>query len=278
VPQQKVYIIERLGKFHATRGAGFHVRIPFVDVIVNKSDLRTRQSDFTIDAKTKDNVTVTMKISAQYKISCYNGGRPEESGIWRSYYVLANPVKQMGSYLIDALRSSVPKYSLDEVYDKKDSIARDVNETVNELMVSYGYDIVNTLITDIALPKDVETAMNKINAAQREKEAAQSLAEAEKIKVVTEATAKAEAAEQAGKGIALQRMAIAKGIASSIDTIQKAGMTNEEANKMFMYTQWVDMMEEFAKSGKASTVVLPNDFQEANNMFDQLLAANQATK
>ncbi|WP_165173955.1 SPFH domain-containing protein [Adlercreutzia sp. ZJ242] len=275
VPQQKVAIIERLGKFNRTAPAGLHFRIPIIERIAARVDLRTRQEEFAIDAKTKDNVTVTMSIAAQYRVSVTPGVSPEQSGVWRSYYMLANPVAQMRSYLIDALRSSVPQYTLDEVFDKKDAIASDVNVTVSGLMVAYGFDVVSTLITSIDLPSDVEQSMNRINSAQREKEAAQSLAEAERIKVVTEARARAEAMEQAGIGIAAQRKAIADGISESLSVIRDSGVSAAEANQLFIFTQWTDMMTEFARSGRMSTVVLPSDFSQTASMFEQMLVANK---
>ena len=275
VPQQQAFIIERLGKFNRTVGAGLSVKIPLIEVIAAKVDLRTRQEEFAIDAKTRDNVTVTMAIAAQYRVSTAPGATPQQSGIYRSYYMLANPVAQMRSYLIDALRSSVPQYTLDEVFDKKDAIASDVNRTVSDLMVDYGYDVVSTLITSIDLPADVEQSMNRINSAQREKEAAQSLAEAERIKVVTEARARAEAMEQAGRGIAAQRKAIADGISESLAVIKSSGVSAAEANQLFIFTQWTDMMSEFARNGRQSTVVLPSDFSQTASMFEQMLVANE---
>ncbi|MCI2240819.1 SPFH domain-containing protein [Adlercreutzia faecimuris] len=275
VPQQKAVIIERLGKFNRVTGAGLRVKIPLIEVIAARVDLRTRQEEFAIDAKTRDNVTVTMAIAAQYRVSTAPGATPQQSGIYRSYYMLANPVSQMRSYLIDALRSSVPQYTLDEVFDKKDAIASDVNRTVSDLMVDYGYDVVSTLITSIDLPADVEQSMNRINSAQREKEAAQSLAEAERIKVVTEARARAEAMEQAGRGIAAQRKAIADGISESLAVIKSSGVSAAEANQLFIFTQWTDMMSEFARNGRQATVVLPSDFSQTASMFEQMLVAQK---
>ncbi len=278
VPQQKAYIIERLGKFNRFNTAGLHFRIPLIETVAARVDLRTSQTEFSIDAKTRDNVTVTMDIAAQFRVSTTQGATPQESGIWRSFYMLSNPVGQMRSYLIDALRSAVPQYTLDEVFDRKDAIARDVNETVSELMVDYGYDVVSTLITSIGLPPDVERSMNSINSAQREKVAAQSLADAERIKVVTEAKAQAEAMEEAGRGIAAQRRAIADGIADSLAVIQESGISAAEANQLFVFTQWTDMMSEFAKSGRQSTVVLPSDFNQTASMFSQMLVATEAAE
>ena len=274
VQQQNAYIIERLGKYNRIVGPGFHFKIPLLERVAAKVGMRTNQIDFRIDAKTQDNVTVTMDIAAQYHVS-YDQDGQRGSGVYRSYYMLSEPISQMRAYLIDALRSAVPGYTLDEVFDKKDSIASDVNATVSAMMREYGYDLVSTLITSIGLPPDVEQSMNRINSAQRERIAAQSLAEAERIKIVTEAKASAEAMEQAGRGIAAQRKAIADGIAESLDTIKQSGVSTDEANKLFLFTQWTDMMSEFAKKGNAATVVLPSDFRETASMFDQLTVANQ---
>lgn len=276
VQQQTEYIIERFGKFNRTAGAGIRFKIPIVERIAAKVDLRTRQSQLQIDGKTKDNVTITMQVAAQYHVSYDRGASPEQTGVFRSYYMLSNPEEQMRAYIADALRSAIPNYTLDEVFDNKDLIAGDVNTNVAARMVAYGYDLVSTLITAIGLPADVEASMNKINSAQREKEAAQALADADRIKVVVEAQAQAQAMEESGRGIAAQRKAIAEGIAESLDVIKESGVTTQEANELFLFTQWTEMMSEFAKNGKSSTVVLPSRFQETASMFDQMLSANAA--
>ena len=268
-------VVLRLGKFSRILNPGFRVILPYIDKMI-KVDVRTTPMDIPKqEVISRDNVTVTMAIAAQYRVSTAPGATPQQSGIYRSYYMLANPTAQMRSYLIDALRSSVPQYTLDEVFDKKDAIASDVNQTVSGLMVAYGYDVVSTLITAIDLPADVEQSMNRINSAQREKEAAQSLAEAERIKVVTEARARAEAMEQAGRGIAAQRKAIADGISESLAVIKSSGVSAAEANQLFIFTQWTDMMSEFARNGRQSTVVLPSDFSQTASMFEQMLVAQE---
>lgn len=278
VKQQHCVIIERLGKFKSIVGAGFHAKIPFIDRKAATVSLRTMKNGFDIDVKTQDNVTIGLEVSAQYHVSYEQGTTPQESGVYKSYYMLQQPVAQMRDFITDALRSSIPVYTLDEVFAKKDDIAKDVNATVSEQMAAYGFTLVSTLITKIALSAEVETSMNKINAAQREKAAAQDLAEADRIKRVTEAQAEAEAMQKAGEGIAAQRKAIAEGIKDSLETIQTSGVGNDEANQLFMYTQWTEMMTEFAKSGRANTVVLPSDFDKSASVFEQMLAANEADK
>ena len=244
VKQQHAVIIERLGKFHRIVGAGFHAKIPFVDRKAATVSLRTMKNGFNIDVKTEDNVTIGLEVSAQYHVSYDRGDSPQQSGVWRSYYMLQQPVAQMRDFI--------------------------------EQMAAYGFTLVSTLITKIALPAEVEDSMNQINAAQRTKAAAQDLAEADRIRRVTEAVAEAEAMEKAGEGIANQRKAIAAGISDSLATIQETGVSAAEANQLFMFTQWTEMMSEFAKAGKASTVVLPSDFTQTAGVFEQMVTAQSA--
>ena len=162
------------------------------------------------------------------------------------------------------------------MFDNKDLIAQNVKDSVTELMAGYGYDIITTLITDIELPKDVERSMNAINSAQRDQEAAKALAEAERTKTVVAARAQAEAMEQTGIGIANQRKAIADGIAASLDVIKSSGVSAKEANDLFTYTQWVEMMGSFAESGKASTILLPSGFEGSSSILPDILAGQAA--
>ena len=275
VEQQHAVIIERLGKFNRIVNAGFHLKVPVIDRKAATVSLRTMKNGFGIDVKTQDNVTIGLEVSAQYHVSYDMGAGPADSGIYKSYYMLQEPVDQMRDFITDALRSSIPVYTLDEVFAKKDDIAKDVNATVSEQMAAYGFTLVSTLITKIARPTEVENSMNDINAAQRKRAAAQELAEADRIKRVTEATAEAEAMEKAGEGIANQRKAIALGIKDSLEIIQETGVGNDEANQLFMFTQWAEMMTEFARTGKNSTVVLPSDFSQSASMFEQMLAAGK---
>ena len=276
VKQQHAVIIERLGKFNKIVGAGFNVKIPFIDRKAATVSLRTMKNGFDIDVKTEDNVTIGLEVSAQYHVSYEMGTGPADSGVYKSYYMLQQPVAQMRDFITDALRSSIPVYTLDEVFAKKDDIAKDVNATVSGQMAAYGFTLVSTLITKIAPPAEGENSMNDINSAQHKRAAAQERAEADRIKRVTEARAEAEAMEKAGEGIANQRKAIALGIKDSLETIQATGVGNDEANQLFMFTQWTEMMSEFAKAGKGSTVVLPSDFTQTASMFDQMLTASKA--
>jgi regulator of protease activity HflC (stomatin/prohibitin superfamily) len=274
VRQQHVAIIERLGKFHGFAGPGLHFRIPFFDRVFH-IDLKTEDEHMTFDAKTSDNVTIELDVSIQYHVDSSNMDQLENSGVYKSYYMLQDPVAQMQDYLADALRSQIPNRTLDEVFSEKDAIAHAIDEVVAHKMLGYGYVLVTTLITRIKLPIEVQESMNHIIASKNNLESATNDANAARAKTVISAQAKAEAMAAEGKGIADQRIAIARGIKDSIDVIQGSTMTAEEANRLFEFTQWVDMMRGFAEKG-SSSVVLPSDFRESQSMFEQVLSAKVA--
>ncbi|MBQ9059085.1 MAG: SPFH domain-containing protein [Atopobiaceae bacterium] len=276
VRQQHVAIIERLGKFVGFAGPGFHVKIPWFDRTYDV-DLMTEDQHVTFDAKTSDNVTIELDVSIQYHVDASNMQLKDQSGVWKSFYTLTDPVAQMKDYLADALRSQIPNRTLDEVFSEKDTIAQSIDDVVSHKMLEYGYVLVTTLITSIRLPREVQESMNHIIASKNNLESATNDANAARAKTVIAAQAKAEAMAAEGKGIADQRIAIAKGIKESIDTIKGAEMTSDEANRLFEFTQWVGMMEQFAAKG-ASTMVLPSDFSGTSSMFSQIVAAQNTPK
>lgn len=276
VRQQHVAIVERMGRFQNIVGPGFHVRVPFADRTHDVS-LMTEDEHIKLNAKTADNVTITLEVSVQYHVDASDVQTGRNSGVFRSFYTLSDPVAQMHDYLADALRSQVPNLTLDQVFSEKDTIAQNVDETLGQKMLAYGYTVDTTLITDIKLPAEVQESMNHIVASKNNLESATNDANAAKAKTVIAAQAKAEAMAAEGKGIADQRVAIARGIKESIDTIKGAELNSNEANRLFEYTQWVDMMSKFAEKGP-STVVLPNGFESAGGTFDQYLAANSSPK
>lgn len=273
VRQQHVAVIERLGKFNRIVDSGLHFKLPLIERLVYQASLLTSLSSFQIDVKTKDNVTIGLTVSVQHKVNNAPAARAQESGVYKSFYQLAEPLRQMQDMVTDALRSTIPKNTLDEVFEAKDSIAYLVRELVQERMAGYGFDIVNVLITEIQLPKQVENSMNRINAAERDKAATQFEAEALRIKRVTEAEAEAEAMRKTGEGIAAQRVAIAEGIKNSLETIKESGVSVADANRLFEFTQHNDMMVEMARQAKASTIVLPYGFEREASVFAQQMVA-----
>ncbi len=270
VRQQTVVIIERFGKYQGTVGSGIHIRLPFnIDKIAARIQLRMLQSELIVETKTNDNVFVTMNVATQYRVN--------ELNVMDAYYKLMRPEEQIKSYIEDALRSSVPKLTLDELFEKKDEIALEVQKQVAEEMSTYGYIIVKTLITKVEPDAEVKQSMNEINAAQRKRVAAQELAEADKIKIVTAAEAEAEKDRLHGVGIAQQRKAIVDGLAESITELKEAnvGMTEEQIMSILLTNQYLDTLNTFAAKGN-QTIFLPNTPNGVDDIRTQVLSALKA--
>ena len=244
VRQQSVAIVERFGRYQKIATSGIHMRLPFgIDKIAARIQLRLLQSEIVVETKTKDNVFVMMNVATQYRVN--------EQNVTDAYYKLMRPEAQIKSYIEDALRSSVPKLTLDELFEKKDEIALEVQHQVAEEMTTYGYIIVKTLITKVEPDAEVKQSMNEINAAQRKRVAAQELAEADKIKIVTAAEAEAEKDRLHGVGIAQQRKAIVDGLAESIAELKEAnvGMSEEQIMSILLTNQYLDTLNTFAVKG-----------------------------
>ena len=270
VRQQSVAIVERFGRYQKIATSGIHMRLPFgIDKIAARIQLRLLQSEIVVETKTKDNVFVMMNVATQYRVN--------EQNVTDAYYKLMRPEAQIKSYIEDALRSSVPKLTLDELFEKKDEIALEVQHQVAEEMTTYGYIIVKTLITKVEPDAEVKQSMNEINAAQRKRVAAQELAEADKIKIVTAAEAEAEKDRLHGVGIAQQRKAIVDGLAESIAELKEAnvGMSEEQIMSILLTNQYLDTLNTFAAKGN-QTLFLPNNPNCVDDIRTQILSALKA--
>lgn len=265
VKQQSAAIVERFGKFNSIRHSGLQLKIPFVDRISGVINLKIQQLDVLIETKTKDNVFVKLKVSVQFKVI------PEH--VYEAYYKLEYPHDQVTSYVFDVVRAEVPKLILDDVFERKDNIAVAVKRELNEAMTTYGYDIINTLITDIDPDIQVKNAMNRINAADREKVAAEYEAEASRIRIVAKAKAEAESKRLQGQGIADQRREIAQGLLESVDILNKAGINSQEASALIVVTQHYDTLQSVGADSRSNLILLPNAPSAASDMLTNMIAS-----
>lgn len=274
VKQQTAFIVERFGKFNSIRFAGLQFKIPIVDRIAARLSLRIQQLDVVVETKTKDDVFVNIKISVQYQIL--------REKVYDAFYRLQNPHEQLTAYIFDLVRAEIPKMLLDDVFEKKDDIAFAVKRDLKEAMLEYGYDIVKALVTDIDPDHSVKQAMNRINAAEREKIAAQHEGDAQRILIVERARAEAESKRLQGRGIADQRREIAKGLEESVDTLNKAGINPQEASALIVITQHYDTLQAVGSDSSSNLILLPNNPNAAstmlNDMTASLLAANKISE
>ena len=269
VKQQTAAIIERFGKFSNIRHSGLQIKIPIIDKLVARISLRVLQLDVTVETKTSDSVFVKLKVSVQYKVI--------ENKVYEAFYKLDFPQDQITSYVFDVVRAVVPKMKLDDVFEKKDEIANSVKGELNDAMTNYGYDIIRALVTDIDPDTEVKSAMNKINAAERKKVAAQYEGDAERIRIVEKAKAEAESKRLQGQGIADQRREIARGLEESVDVLNKVGINSQEASALIVVTQHYDTLQAVGENVNSNLILLPNSPQAGSEMLNNMVASFTAS-
>ena len=269
VKQQTAAIIERFGKFVAIRQPGLHIKIPLVDKVVGRMSLKILQLDVIVETKTKDDVFVKLKVSVQYKVV--------PTSVYDAFYKLDFPQDQITSYVFDVIRAEVPKMKLDDVFEKKNDIANAVQGELNEAMTNYGYDIIKALVTDIDPDGQVKEAMNRINAAEREKVAAQYEGDAARILIVEKAKAEAESKRLQGQGIADQRREIARGLEESVDVLNGVGINSQEASALIVVTQHYDTLQSIGEHTNSNLILLPNSPQAGSDMLNNMVASFTAS-
>ncbi|MDC3030124.1 SPFH domain-containing protein [Flavobacteriales bacterium] len=269
VKQQSAAIIERFGKFTSIRHSGLQLKIPVIDRIAGKLSLKIQQLDVVVETKTKDDVFVKLKVSVQFQVI--------KTKVYDAFYKLDYPHDQITSYVFDVIRAEVPKMKLDDVFERKNDIAIAVKSELNDAMIEYGYDIIKTLVTDIDPDAQVKNAMNRINAAEREKVAAQYEGDAARILIVEKAKAEAESKRLQGQGIADQRREIARGLEESVEVLNKVGINSQEASALIVVTQHYDTLQAVGADTNSNLILLPNSPQAGSDMLNNMVASFTAS-
>jgi len=269
VKQQTAVVVERFGRFQSIRNSGLQMKIPLVDRISGRLSLKIQQLDVIVETKTLDDVFVKLKVSVQYVVI--------REKVYEAFYKLEYPHEQITSYVFDVVRAEVPKMKLDDVFVKKDDIAIAVKAELQDAMLDYGYDIIKTLVTDIDPDAQVKAAMNRINAAEREKIAAQFEGDAARIVIVEKAKAEAESKRLQGQGIADQRREIARGLEESVEVLNKVGINSQEASALIVVTQHYDTLQAIGEETNTNLILMPNSPQAASDMLNNMVASFTAS-
>lgn len=275
VNQQTAAIVQRFGKFARVAMPGLNFKLPFIENIAGRINLRVQQLDVQVETKTEDNVFVHVIVAVQYHVL------PEK--IYDAFYRLANANMQITAFVFDVVRARVPRIKLDDVFEKKDEVADAVKNELSHVMYDFGYAIVKALVTDINPDQKVKDAMNEINAAQRLRVAATEKGEAERILKVKAAEAEAQSKALQGKGIADQRRAIVDGLRESVDEFQKSvpGATPQDVMNLVLMTQYFDTLKEIGATSHTNTILIPhspgNLTDLSNQMRNAMITADLAT-
>lgn len=264
VEQRTTAIVQRLGKFVREAGPGLHVKVPFIDKVIGRVNLRVQQLDVKIETKTEDNVFVQMVVAVQYFVL------PEK--VYDAFYKLDDAKRQITSFVFDVVRARVPKIKLDDVFEKKDEIADIVKNELAQVMDGFGYGILKALVTDIDPDARVKESMNEINAAQRMRLAATEKGEADRLLKVKAAEGDAESKALQGRGISDQRKAIVAGLRDSVDEFRKSvpGTTAKDVMNLVLMTQYFDMLKEIGASSRTNAILIPHSPGNLSTLTEQM--------
>lgn len=257
---QEVGVVEDLGQFKRLIDPGLHCILWPLQSVSGTLSLRIQQLDVNCETKTKDNVFVNVAVAVQYRVITESA--------YDAFYRLSDPRGQIQSYVFDVVRSTVPRMELDEAFASKSEIADATLKQLESVMKDYGYEILNTLVTDMSPDARVKASMNEINASKRLKEAASHKAEADKVQQVKAAEADAEARYLSGLGVARQRTAIVNGLQDSVNEFSDGvkGVTSKDVMDILMLTQYFDTLSAVG----ANSMILEHEPASVANLSNQV--------
>jgi regulator of protease activity HflC (stomatin/prohibitin superfamily) len=278
VPQQSAYVVERLGRYHATLSAGFHVLLPFVDTIRYRHSLKETAVDIPAQVCiTRDNVQVGVDGVLYLKVL-----NPERASYGISDYLFA--ISQLAQ---TTLRSEVGKIDLDRTFEERTNINTAVVSELDKASESWGVKVLRYEIKNITPPADVLAAMEKQMRAEREKraviltsegtrDAAINTAEGVKQEVIkgSEARKQQQINEAEGQAAAILAVATAtaEGIRRVAESIKLPG--GFEAVQLRVAEQYVEQFGELAK--KNNTLVVPANVADVASMIALAMKSIQA--
>src|SRR6186713_3191507 len=279
VPQQSAYVVERLGRYHTTLSAGFHVLLPFVDVIRYQHSLKEQAIDIPAQVCiTRDNVQVGVDGILYLKVL-----NPERASYGIQNYSFA--IIQLAQ---TTLRSEVGKIELDRTFEERTNINISVVSELDKASEAWGVKVMRYEIKNITPPKDVLAAMEKQMRAEREKraviltsegvrDAAINTAEGEKQQVIkaSEANKQQQINEAEGQAAAILAVAnaTAEGIRQLADAIRQPG--GFEAVQLRVAEQYVAQFGNLAR--ESNTLVLPASASDVGSMIALAMKAIQAS-
>jgi regulator of protease activity HflC (stomatin/prohibitin superfamily) len=252
VRTQEIGFIEQCGEFQEILGPGCYCMAWPVNTISDRLSLRIQQLEIVCETKTSDHVFVKMHVVILFRVALVRA--------YEAFYRLSHPHVQIETCVLDVVRSSVPIMTLDEVFVGRHEIAETLLIRLQQAMREYGFEISETLVTDVVPNDAVKAAMNEINASRRLKEAAPYKAEAARIEVVARAQAAAEGRYLSGVGLANQRRALARGLKESVETWTddvRMLMGAKEVMDVVLLSQYIDVLT--AVSSNNSSMILAHE-------------------
>jgi regulator of protease activity HflC (stomatin/prohibitin superfamily) len=279
VPQQSAYVVERLGKYSSTLDAGFHILVPFVDVIRYRHILKESAVDIPEQVCiTRDNVQVHVDGILYMRVL-----NPQRASYGINDYQFA--LIQLAQ---TALRSEVGRIELDKTFEARTSINAQVVNELDKASEPWGVKVLRYEIKNITPPKDILNAMEKQMRAEREKRALILTSEGERDAAINQAEGQKQQVIKASEANKLQQINEAEGAAAAIlaiaqataeglrrvaETIQVPG--GQEAVQLRVAEQYIGKFGELAKT--TNTLILPATVSDVGSMIALAMSAIKQT-
>lgn len=269
VPQNQAYIVERLGKYHSTLEAGFHILMPFIDKVAYRHSLK----EFAIDvpaqqAITKDNVALGIDGVLYLRIMDPKGA---------SYGVenLRFAITQLAQ---TTMRAEIGKLSLDETFESRENVNAIVTQAIDEASEPWGTKVLRYEVKDISPPHSILEEMEKQMAAERERRVAVLTSEGYRQAEVNQAEGDKQALVLRAQGnadaVEIEARARATAIKTISDAINQDGGTTAVAQQLS--EQYIAAFEKLARDG--TVALLPTDGSDVTSVVSKAFTAFDALK
>ncbi|MDH5442319.1 MAG: SPFH domain-containing protein [Candidatus Nomurabacteria bacterium] len=270
VSGKEAKILETFGKPHEKASfAGLHFKMPFpITEVVGVLSLQLQEIEASVSVKTLDNAFMDLPVKVQYKAD------GTAKGAVKAHYELDDPETQIRSYVLNESRGAVSSMTMDDLYKNRDKIETTVREALKSTFEKFGYIIENVLVDEPQPSKEVKRAFNKVIASERDKEAAQNEADAEKIRRVGKAEAEATSKKLQGEGMAAMREAIAKGATIAVEELRKAtpDLSDQQLVDFLMEINRMDTMTTIGEAGNLVVMDLNKNSGSSNDIANILAA------
>ena len=259
VPQANAYIVERLGAYHATWNVGLHLKLPFIEKISRRVNLKEQVVDFMPQAViTKDNVTMQIDTVVFYQIT--------DSKLYA--YGVDRPMMAIENLTATTLRNIIGELELDETLTSRDTVNTKMRAILDEATDAWGIKINRVELKNILPPREIQDAMEKQMKAERERRESILRAEGEKKSAILVAEGEKQSAILRAEAKKEAQIREAEGEAQAILDVQRATaeglrMLNESAPTPAIVTlKGFDALTKLA-DGKATKIIIPSELQGA---------------
>ena len=276
VSQADIYIIERLGRFYRLLDGGFHIIVPFFDVVRAKMSVKEELVNITKQLViTKDNVNIAVDGIVFLKVI---DGR-------MALYNVENYRLAISNLAMTTIRSAIGEMSLDSTLSSRDQLNSKLQIALGDAANNWGVKIMRVEISEISVPAGIEEAMNLQMKAEREKRAIELKAEAEKAALIRNAEAlkqekvlEAEAIERMADAKKYEQIALAQGQQEAMERINLAMTSSKLAAEFLLANERVKAFNELAKNGSNDKILIPYETSEligALSVFKEFLSSKK---